>query len=403
MDQISKTVNSFLATLVGIGLICFASFVFLLASAQLNNSLLGDLLARVAGETARTARTESFAYWGQVGAEVANGLGYGLPVAGGGSGGAIITPVIVVTTVPGGTPAPTATKVAVSYVRSTPFSEGGLLLWRGLDARQQPLPFGVSLQNVRQQAAYALEQNPGDLLAIWLQNRVNQCWPLYTQMLQANYQDTNQTDAIITAADSLISQCNPRLYEAYARKRWATLSNWLATLPPDETRAEAVLGGLRIAIGQKLDGPARGVRPEDTIEVSVQSIPEFALPSLTFRLTAGTLNRLLGEGNWQPNSGASSLHTVPGLLFPETAPEPALPGEADLAAPTPGAPDTAASSAEAGASSARPGVYIVQRGDTLYSIARKYNITPQALIDANRDRVGFNPDFITVGMELRIP
>jgi hypothetical protein len=404
MDQISKTVNSFLASIVGVGLICFATFVFLLASAQLNNSLLGDLLAQVAGETARTARTESFSYWGRVGAEVADGLGYGLPLTGGGGTGVIITPVVIVPTAPAGsTPAaPTATPRPASYVRSSPFSEGGLLLWRGLDASGQRLQYGVSLKNVAQQASYALQQNAGDLLAIWLQNRIRQCEPLYNQMVQANYQDSNQTQTIITAADTLIAQCNPRLFEAYARKRWAALASWLAQVPPDEARAAETLGGLQLVIGAKLDGPARGVRPQDTVEVTVQAKPEFALSGITFRLTAGTLNTLLGEGQWQPSSGP---YTANGLLFPENPPEPALPSEADLTPPSGAAPTGTAGQAETGASAsgARPGVYIVQQGDTLYSIARRFNITPQALIDANRAQVGFNPDFIQIGMELKIP
>lgn len=402
MDQITKTVNSFLASIVGIGLICFASFIFLLASAQLNNSLLGDLLARVAGETAKTARTESFSYWGRVGAEVATGLGYGQPLNSGTTSGPIITPVVIVPTAPaaGNTPAaPTATPRPSNYTRSSPFSEGGLLLWRGLDASQKPLEFGVSLKNVAQQASYALQQNPGDLLALWLQNRIRQCEPLYNQMVQANYQDTTQTEAITSAANALIAQCNPRLYEAYARKRWAALANWLAQVPPDETQAAEILGGLRLVIGAKLDGPARGVRPQDTVEVTVQSIPEFALSGITFRVTAGTLNTLLGENQWQPNSGP---YTAQGLLFPENAAEPSLPSDADLTPPTPNA---AAGQAESGASasSAKPGIYVVVKGDTLYSIARKFNITPQALIDANKDKVGFNPDFIQIGMELKIP
>ncbi|MCI0353698.1 MAG: hypothetical protein L0099_01475, partial [Acidobacteria bacterium] len=157
MDQITKTVNSFLAFIVGIGLICFFSFIFLLASAQLNDSLLGTLLADVAGETARTARTESFSYWGRVGSEIAAGLGYGpqQQVAG---QPAQVTPVVVVV---GATPAPvqgpTATPVPANPIRSSALSENALLSWRGLDASSQRLPLGVNLEQVRQQAQLALQ------------------------------------------------------------------------------------------------------------------------------------------------------------------------------------------------------------------------------------------------------
>lgn len=403
MDQITKTVNQFLAFIVGIGLICFFSFVFLLASAQLNDSLLGDLLARLAGETARTARTESFAYWGRVGGEVATGLGFGQPLSSGGIG-VVVTPVVIVATNPPAntTPAPTATATPTNYVRSSPYSEAGLLLWRGIDTSNgQPLPFGVSLKNVQDQARFALAQNSGDLLAAWLLNRIKGCEPLYNQMVQADYRDPTQADTIIAAASTLIAQCNPRVYEAYARQRWAKLSAWAPSdALPDEERAAEVLGGMKLIIGNKLDGPARQTRPEDTIEVTVQGYPEFVLDSRTLRLTAGTLTSLLAGAEWELGSGP---YTVPGELFPASAAEPALPTEADLTPPVVSATPAAQPQGVAGGAEARPGTYVVQAGDTLYSIARKFNIRPADLIQANQATVGFNPDFITVGMQLVIP
>lgn len=394
MKKIGETVDSFLGSIVGVGLICFASFIFLLASAQLNSSRLGDLLAGVAGETARTARTESLSYWGRVGAEVASGLGYGQPLTIGGGTGTVITPVAVVTVAPG-TPQPTATARPATYIRSSALSEGGYLLWRGLDAGGQALPLGVSLQNVQNQTRAALQQNSGDLLGLWLQKQIEKCQPLYNQMVQTNYQDATKANDIIAAADGLLAQCNPRLYEAHARKRWATLAVWLSQSQVDAARAAEYLSGLKLLVGAKLEGPAREIRAEDVVEVTVQSFPEFALGSITFRLRASALNQLLGEGKWQLNSGP---YAVAGTLFPTSAPEPGKPTEADL---TP--PSGAASAQSAGATGAKPGTYVVQQGDTLYSIARKFGVTPQALIEANRATVGFNPDLISVGTELTIP
>lgn len=400
MKKISETVDAFLGSVVGIGLICFASFILLLASAQLNRSRLGDLLASMAGETARTARTESFAYWGRVGQEVATGLGYGQPVTGG--GGAVITPVVLNTPAPTplpGTPQPTATPRPAAYIRSSPLSEGGLLLWRGLDAAGQPLALGVSLQNVNNQVRAALQQNSGDMLALWLQQQLDKCLPLYNRMMQANYQDVNQASEVIAAADSLILQCNARIYEAYARKRWAMLSIWISPdpgKPPDPGRAAEYLAGLRISVGDKLDGPARLVQPEDRFAVTVQSFAEFALSSLTFQMRAATLNQLLGEGRWQENGGP---YTVAGTLFPPNPPEPPRPTEADL---TPPVIDAAGAAAQGAAAQGAPGTYVVKPGDTLYSIARQFGISPQALIEANRDRLA-NPNLIPVGLELRLP
>jgi len=52
------------------------------------------------------------------------------------------------------------------------------------------------------------------------------------------------------------------------------------------------------------------------------------------------------------------------------------------------------------AEAADPGVHIVQRGDTLYSIARRYGTTVSALVQANGLR---NPNRIYVGQRLVIP
>lgn len=402
MQQIQKTVDQFLGSIVGVGLICFASFILLLASAQLNQSRLGDLLAGLAGETARTARTESFAYWGRVGGEVASGLGYGQPLSTSGGSAVVITPVVIVATQApsNSTPAPQPTAQPSTYIRSSPLSEGGLLLWRGLDAAGQTLPLGVSLQNVQNQVRTALQQNSGDLLALWLQNKLKACQPLYDQMVQANYQDVSRTAEIRTAADALVNQCNSRLYEAYARKRWASITQWLSALPADPSQASAMLGGLRITIGNKIDGPARQIREQDTVEVSLQSFTEFGLSGVTFGLPASTVNLLLGEGTWQLNSGP---YTVPGTLFPATTAEPTLPTEADLTPPSGQVNATTGGAVEGAQSKPASGVYVVQSGDTLYKIARTFGVTPQALINANQNVVGFNPDFIQVGMELRIP
>jgi LysM repeat protein len=50
-----------------------------------------------------------------------------------------------------------------------------------------------------------------------------------------------------------------------------------------------------------------------------------------------------------------------------------------------------------------PGKYTVVAGDTVYAIARKFNISVDALIAANPTTLGFNPNYITPGMQLNIP
>ncbi len=399
MKQITDTVNNFLALLVGIGLICFASFVFLLASARLSNSALGTLLARSAGETARMARTESLAFWGQVGSEVSTGLGYGRePLSTGANPN--VTPVVVVATAPvpapsGSTPQPAATPVPTAYVRSSPYSEGGLLLWRGLDANGQPLPLGVDLDQVQQQVSFALNQNPGDLMALWLMKKVNECRLSWDKMVDADYHDPDQNAAIHATAQALI-QCNPRLFVAYANERYADLWAWSAQVPIDESRAATLLDGLQIGVGANVTGPARGIRAQDSVQVTVQAIPQFKLNGFTISLTAETLDQLLGAGAWSLNS--KDPYTVgSGRLFPENPPEPALPTEADLTPPAATTPPQTLLPVLTN------GAYVVQNGDTVYSIARKFNITPQALVAANPDTLGLNPNYIVPGQELNIP
>jgi hypothetical protein len=344
MDQISKTVNTFLSYIVGIGLICFFSFVFLLASARLNNSTLGNLLASSAGETARMARSESFSFWGDVGQQVASGLGVSSVIGVAPTALPVITPGVPPTAAPGPTtPAPagptqepTATSLPIptDYIKSSPLSEGGLLRWRGLEADGTLSPLGASLESVRDQANLALQQNSGDLLALWLLKQWRNCEP-YLNNMRANFADPNQVNIVRQGADDVLTKCNPRVYEAYARKRWADITAWVTSpeTSRDDAQVPALLAGLKIFVGAKVDGPARGDRPQDHVPVTFQS-PGFGLPGdKTITTTIGTLNEMLGnisEGKWEYNKGP---YVVAGMLFPANPSEPVLPTDADLTPP----------------------------------------------------------------------
>jgi LysM repeat protein len=424
MDQISKTVNTFLSYIVGIGLICFFSFVFLLASARLNRSTLGNLLASSAGETARMARSESFSFWGDVGQQVASGLGVSSPLG-------FLTPLPIITpeapatmappgpTAPppadGPTQAPTATSppIPTTYIRSSPLSEGGLLRWRGLEADGTLSPLGVSLESVRDQANLALSQNSGDLLALWLLKEWRNCEP-YLGNMRANFADPAQVNVVRQGADDVRTKCNPRVYEAYARTRWADISAWVYSpdASRDEARVPALLAGLKVFVGAKVDGPARDNRPQDHVPVTFQS-PGFGLPGdKTITVTIGTINEMLGnlsDQKWDFNSGP---YTVAGVLFPANPPEPVLPTDADLTppvvAPAPAPAEKLAQPSVQGTpgvsgAPTTPGKYVVAAGDTVYAISRKFNVSVDALIAANPNTLGFNPNYITPGMELNIP
>jgi len=423
MKQITTTVEQFLSAIVGVGLICFFSFILLLASAQLNDSTLGDLLARLAGETARTARTESFAYWGKFGQEVASGLGV-LP----GSGTTIRpTPtaaVVVATQPPSTDPQPTATPFnqptatplppGIEYIRESPLSKAGVLLWQGLDPSSlQSLPAGVDLEAVKSQVTSALAQHPGDLTALWLQKRLDQCGPAYQGMLQAVVAGTK--DLVYSEADRLIG-CNPRAVVAYAAKRWADIkalptaqpvdSAFPIIWPSDETQAVRLLDGLSIGIGGKMEGTARGLQPTDPIAVTVLDTNSFGLGPINIVLTVSALDTIFGMGNWTLDDKSKSYFVGTNSLFPNPAslpaPNPAAPSEADLVPPTTPPASNTPSGAAGGAEIT---TYTVQSGDTVSNIARRFGITNDALITANPDILGpSNPNYIIYpGQVLNIP
>ena len=84
---------------------------------------------------------------------------------------------------------------------------------------------------------------------------------------------------------------------------------------------------------------------------------------------------------------------------PTLIPTPTVPPQFLATAGPPLANTPAASAPQSGALP-NPGTYTVQRGEWIYSIARKFGITPQALVAANP---GINPNLLYPGQVLRIP
>ena len=407
MDQISKTVNTFLSYIVGIGLICFFSFVFLLASARLNNSTLGNLLASSAGETARMARSESFSFWGDVGQQVASGLGVSAAIGNApASSGPIITPAAGAPPVTASAVPPTSapiqappTAAPTNYVRSSPLSEGGLLRWQGLEADGSPSPGGVNMDLVQQQASLALQQNAGDMLALWLMGKVQTCAPMIADM-RANYADPTKAATVRQGADEVLTKCNPRVTEAYVRERWANLVAWASQPTPDDATGAQLLQGMTLAVGSKIDGPAREARPEDHVPISFPPDRDHNLPGATFTVTVGLLDQALGplaQNKWNFLGGPYTVAGAP--VIPADLPMPVMPADAELTPPQ----AAAGKAVQATPQPTNPGTYTVQGGDTVYSIARKFGLSPDALEAANPTTLGYNPNYITPGMTLNIP
>lgn len=209
--------------------------------------------------------------------------------------------------------------------------EDVLLAWRGLSAAGTPLPNGVDLREVSRQTHALLAQDPSNPVATWLLAQIKTCFIDYFTLKQSDYQDPTQLAAIIAAADTLLANCNPRLYEAYAYKRWAQMGVWVQHIATSAAEAPMHLAGLTIKIYSK-DGPAGVNQPKDIVTLEVQAIPEFSLDYLTLDLPVSVMNTLFGEGGWQVNP--EQTVQVPGVLYPADLPEPPLPEPAELVTPT---------------------------------------------------------------------
>ena len=88
------------------------------------------------------------------------------------------------------------------------------------------------------------------------------------------------------------------------------------------------------------------------------------------------LPAVLGVGGGDPGGVASSASPSAAVITPTPAPTP-------IPDPT-------------------PQLYVIKSGDTLSRIAREFNVTLDALLEANKDRIS-NPNRIKVGDEIIIP
>lgn len=77
-----------------------------------------------------------------------------------------------------------------------------------------------------------------------------------------------------------------------------------------------------------------------------------------------------------------------------------LPPVDTKAAPAPSYATAPAPAAPAEATEGRPQYYVMKQGDTLYKIARSYNVPPKELIAANNFT---DPNKLSVGTRVRIP
>jgi LysM repeat protein len=92
---------------------------------------------------------------------------------------------------------------------------------------------------------------------------------------------------------------------------------------------------------------------------------------------------------------AVALFFLPAILGvgggddPTATPSPSVAASTPSPSPTPVAEPT-------------PQIYVIKSGDTLSAIAREFNVSLDALLAANEDRIS-NPNRIVVGQEIVIP
>jgi hypothetical protein len=107
---------------------------------------------------------------------------------------------------------------------------------------------------------------------------------------------------------------------------------------------------------------------------------------------------------------AIGLFVVAGILFlmpgffigGETTPPPALPSASAAAPAGSGGPVATEEPLGTPAPGSTFEVYVVESGDTLIDIARRFAVSQEVLICANRE-LRRNPDLLSVGQELQIP
>lgn len=90
----------------------------------------------------------------------------------------------------------------------------------------------------------------------------------------------------------------------------------------------------------------------------------------------------------------SSSAAITGSSATATVPSPANPGTSTVPAPAPATVPAAATPP------AQPSTYTVQRGDRIYALARKFNVSVPALLAANP---GIDPNLLFPGQVLNIP
>ncbi len=126
---------------------------------------------------------------------------------------------------------------------------------------------------------------------------------------------------------------------------------------------------------------------------------------ISWGVTGLIVAALLGSALWWTKQSAASLAAAPAGADPNTQ-EPAvsLPPSSSSAAASAGIGRGLALKTDISTQgSAKPITYRVLAGDSVFGIAKEYNIKPESILYSNEATLNDNPSNLTPGMELTIP
>jgi murein DD-endopeptidase MepM/ murein hydrolase activator NlpD len=138
----------------------------------------------------------------------------------------------------------------------------------------------------------------------------------------------------------------------------------------------------------------------------IQTLNQHRFSVLSWAVTAAIVVALLGATLWWTGQGSTSVGGPP--LAPVTAPQD--PASIELPASAASQPINASitrslalKTTVTGLANTEPIAYRVMQGDSLFAIAKQYNIKPDSILYSNEATLNDNPSNLTPGMELIIP
>ena len=137
----------------------------------------------------------------------------------------------------------------------------------------------------------------------------------------------------------------------------------------------------------------------------IQTLNQHRFSVLSWAATALIVAALLGSVLWWNRRGAAAVAAPDtGSVTVSDGPEVALPASGISQSTSPSiARGLALKTSVSAQSKAKPISYRVMQGDSIFAIAKQFNIKPESVLYSNEATLNDNPSNLTPGMELTIP